>query len=131
MATPEFSEAEDKLFDKLSETKSAAEARDIVLKRREEALGGRAVSQANRVSTPHYSRRGGRSFPEPSDSELDPYWNGKGDTSFTENAGSRDAFEQLIHESAQATIQTYAKNFGVSIEQAAAILKAQKERKRR
>lgn len=24
---------------------------------------------------PHYSRRGGRAYPEPTDSELDPYWN--------------------------------------------------------
>lgn len=32
-------------------------------------------TKSERRSTPHYSRRGGRAYPVPSDSELDPYWN--------------------------------------------------------
>lgn len=40
-------------------------------------MGGKAVEavQEPKKKAPRYSRRGGRSFPEPSDSELDPHWN--------------------------------------------------------
>lgn len=36
----------------------------------------RASTRPPRSKVRHYSRRGGRSFPEASDSSLDPYWNG-------------------------------------------------------
>lgn len=42
------------------------------------AVGGKVIESAQQTpnKTPRrYSRRGGRSFPEPSDSELDPHWN--------------------------------------------------------
>jgi hypothetical protein len=43
---------------------------------RARAVGGRVIDVVQpRKRRPRYSRRGGRSFPEPSDSELDPHWN--------------------------------------------------------
>ena len=132
----EYTSSEETLFDELTETNSASEARDIIFGARLGKLGGKAVSQLNIAPEaprkPHYSRRGGRSFAEPSDSELDPHWNVQGapELAFTDEA-ARLAFLQLAEQSQAAAVQSYADRNGVNLVIASAHIKAKKEIRQR
>jgi hypothetical protein len=63
--------------------------RGVLGYRRIQEAAGRVIGDGasevvvDRPKTHHYSRRGGRSFPEPSDSESDPNWNIDTQTSMT------------------------------------------------
>jgi hypothetical protein len=134
MAEHEYTPQEDAQFDYLMDVlnKSAGEAREIIAKERQETVGARAV--AHLVSKPeghtrkHASRRGGRAYPEPSDSELDPYWNGPAlGHSHTPTPADAAAFEQLKQESREATIQAFMTQHDISEVAAAALYKAKRE----
>jgi hypothetical protein len=87
MKDPELSAKEEARLDYLmdAQNRTADEARKYILAERRMLVGAGAVAETSakkptsteRPKQKHPSRRGGRSFPEPSDSELDPYWNGK------------------------------------------------------
>lgn len=63
----------DDIADKLGSYSLARAFLGLPLEEDESILPTRAT--AKKREPPHYSRRGGRAFPEPSDSELDPHWN--------------------------------------------------------
>lgn len=86
MKDPELSAEEEAQLDHLmdAQNKTADEARKSILAARRILVGAGAVAEiaakptsTERPKQKHYSHRGGRSYPEASDSELDPYWNGK------------------------------------------------------
>lgn len=85
-----------------------------------------STSKAN--SARHYSRRGGRAYPEASDSELDPYWNGGAsyDPS-TDTPENQQAFRALADDSHEAAVKALARHSGVSEAEARARLKARRE----
>ena len=78
-ATPDQPDDElDRELDRLVDTRnvSYAEARAILGIHTDEAVAVNALAGSRGKKKPerHYSHRGGRSYPEPSDSDLDPNW---------------------------------------------------------
>jgi len=136
MVDYEFTPEDDKLFDKLTETMNASEAREIILSKLGVHLGNKAITQAQsapeRPTAHRYSRRGGRSFPEPSDSELDPHWNVQ-DAPISEpaNKAAQLALSELVEASRAASVRSYANRNAVSTTEAEARIQARSERKRR
>lgn len=135
MADFEYTPSEDARFDRLMDVdlKSAAEAREIIAKERTEALGGRALANvANRTKTPHHSRRGGRSYPEVSDSEADPFWNGQVTSEpIVEDEAAQATFDKIAQDAHRAAIEALARRTGMTELEAAARYKAQQEVKNR
>ena len=155
MATYEYTPQEDARFDHLTdaENHTYGEARDIIMRERQAALARQSFklatapkmapepepvasepveeltqqSAAPRKRT-HYSRRGGRSYPEPSDSELDPYWNGR-DAAVEYMPTEEDdaAFEKFIADIHDSAASTLARIDGISYDHAVARLKSHKK----
>ncbi len=60
-------------------------------------LGEIAVQEKNHIERTRYSHRGGRAYPEPSDSELDPHWTGPIETVDDEQARINHKGASLAH----------------------------------
>lgn len=130
----ELSPSEDARFDHMVdvENKSADDAWRIIEMERYSSIGKKivdTVEHSEPKSTPSYtSRRGGRAYPEPSDSELDPYWNSPAelpDPAVIEEG--KDAFEALAEEVRGDAIKSLANRTGMTEVEAAARLKAKNE----
>jgi len=87
----------------------------------------------NPVTHPHYSRRGGRAYAEPSDSESDPYWNDSGFEPMNEE--QRQAYDEFIAEQEVAererAITYLMEERGMPLLQAEVVYKIRKEKRER
>lgn len=107
----EIETSEDKQFDYLTDVRNldAKSAHLIIHNERTDDASRRLVGDV--VTSPHsnrpaprYSHRGGRSYPEPSDSERDPYWNSREpDGAMAED--SQVALQALAYQSREALKQ--------------------------
>lgn len=129
----ELSPSEEAKYDHLTEAQNLTpyEARQIIEMERYAAIGKKVTHEAQQPTKQpaprHNSRRGGRAFPEPSDSELDLDWNG---TSELPNPAvieeGQEAFDAFAHGAEEAAIKSLAKRAGISEAHAAVRLKASK-----
>lgn len=133
--TPKEDARHDYLMDVLY--KDANEARKIILFERQQILGTQATTEV--ISAPDYyskrrrrDHRGGRAYPEVSDSEADPFWN---DTSPVEprqpDPAADAAFAQFKYEAKQDTVQWMVEHEGMSEVEARARVKAKQEKRGR
>lgn len=131
----ELTPAEEVKYDHLTDARNltAYEAREIIkMERDTSSIGKKVVAETMKPEvrpTPrHASRRGGRAFPEPSDSELDIDWNVSSelpDPALIEE--SQEAFDAFAHDAEAAAITSLAERAGISEDHAAARLKARKQ----
>lgn len=153
MATYEYTPQEDARFDHLTdaENHTYGEARDIIMRERQAALARQSFKLSTQSEMPsepepiepqlvdsgadvnnssprklrRYSHRGGRSYPEPSDSELDPYWNGNATRAeYTPSEEDNAAFEEFITEIHKSAAATLARVADISYDHAVARLKS-------
>lgn len=128
----EMRPSEDIKFDYLTDVRymDAAEARLAIYRERTDAASRRLVdllvNGPKPEKKPHYSRRGGRSYPEPSDSELDPYWNNSGSNE-PQTEVSKAALHKISQESHEDLKRTWIDD-GVSPTQAEARMKAHRDK---
>jgi len=128
----EYTPAEDTRFDHLMdvEYKTAIEAREIIEKERGNTLGARAVAEIleQRPKAKRVNRRGGRSYPEPSDSELDPHWNGEALLEPVIDVDeSKRGFEVFAEETRAAAAISIAQTREISVEAARSIVEARRK----
>ena len=109
---------------------NSLEARTMSGATKVEELGHKALStmvlKSEKPGVRH-DHRGGRSYPEPSDSELDPYWNGEAAVEpVADNEASRVGFSSFAQEADGDAINSLIKA-GFSPTEATARFKAKKE----
>jgi len=139
MNESELTPAEDKKFDHMTDVDmmTVDEAWEVIRREREDAVGAHAVTEVlTQQESPkkyrRYSHRGGRSFPEPSDSSLDPYWNGQAEVAPVEDQrASREAFDHLVEDVDEAAAISISALKEIPLEHAVAVRKAQKAKHQR
>ena len=136
MGGENYTPDEDARLDYLMDVRNmdAREARRIIDEERKGNVGAKATERLVAkpgASSRHYSRRGGRAFPEPSDSELDPHWNGTAQTPQVERTPENDAaFDEFAAQAREASIRAMVAS-GMSETEAIARDKAKREIRKR
>jgi len=137
---PVFSELEEMRMDHLMDDGfpvSRVDAEKIILaERTAQKMAQHTIAEALDLDTPkpsvheshthHYSHRGGRSFPEPSDSEGDPHWNVPTNESLSDE--QRINLAALAHQAHEDFVVRKVGE-GMSEVQARAILVARSQRR--
>jgi hypothetical protein len=83
---------------------------------REQATGTTELPKIRAPKRKPVNRRGGRSYPEPSDSELDPNWNAPADTTRTPEQAATDR-EQIHNLAESLRLKNEADKYHTDIEQ--------------